>query len=281
MVLLLAVGVSSAGCGGGGAASVPPPPPPPPSINVKVAPAIGTVLLGNTQIFSAEVLNTTNTNVTWSVNGIPNGNVLVGVISATGVYTAPADLPGNLSVQVTATSVADATKSNSAQITLASDISIALAPGAANVELGAGLRVLYPDSADTEHVGSIQGRILPANPLSLPVSPQGVTGLFGTHVAAVDAATGNVIAGTLGGWSCTSPGPAQFDGSYLFQSLPIGHSYQVYAEALNGAVDPSQASNAMSTLCRNPTTDAGWPPLSSCVVPPASTSFTVRVRPSP
>ncbi len=145
----------------------------------------------------------------------------------------------------------------------------------------AGLRVLYPDAADTVHVGSIQGRILPANLLSLPSSPPGVTGLFATHVVAVDVASGNVIAGTLGGWSCTSPGPGQFDGSYLIQALPVGHSYQIYVEALNGAVDPSQVSNALTPLCRNSTTDAGWPPLMSCVVPAAQTSFTLRVRPSP
>jgi hypothetical protein len=144
-----------------------------------------------------------------------------------------------------------------------------------------GLRILYPDSTDLVHIGSIQGRILPANPLSLPASPPGVTGLFATHVVAVDAATGAVVAGAVGGWSCTSPGPAQFDGSYLIQALPVGHSYQIYAEALNGAVNPSQISNALTPLCRNPITDAGWPPLSSCVVPQPDVSFTLRVRPSP
>jgi len=144
-----------------------------------------------------------------------------------------------------------------------------------------GLRVLYPDATDTVHVGSIAGRVLPANPLSLPANPPGVAGLFGTHIVAVDTASGNVIAGTLGGWSCTSPGPVQFDGSFLIQALPVGHSYQIYAEALNGAVDPSQVSNALTPLCRNQMTDAGWPPLMSCVVPVAETSFTLRMRPEP
>ncbi len=144
-----------------------------------------------------------------------------------------------------------------------------------------GLRVLYPDPTDLTHIGSIQGRVLPANPLSLPASPPGVTGLFGTHVVAVDAANGSVIAGTLGGWSCSAAGPVQFDGSYMIQALPVGHSYQVYAEPLNGAVDPSQVSNTLTTLCRNPATDAGWPPLSACVVPSPNTEFTTRIRPSP
>jgi len=42
-----------------------------------------------------------------------------------------------------------------------------------------GLRVLYPDRADALHQGSISGRISPANPLALPASPPGVTGVFG------------------------------------------------------------------------------------------------------
>lgn len=142
-----------------------------------------------------------------------------------------------------------------------------------------GLRVLYPDPADTVNVGSLRGRILPANPLSLPASPPGVTGIFGAHVVAVDAASGAVIGATLGGWSCAAPGPAQFDGTYEIGHLPVGHSYQVYAEPLDNTVDPSLISPAITSLCRNPTTDAGWPPLQACVVPSVNTSFTTRTLP--
>src|SRR5712692_7318396 len=71
-----------------------------------------------------------------------------------------------------------------------------------------GLRVLYPDPADAVNVGVITGRILPANPLSLPASPPGVTGIFGAQVVAVDQSSGSVLAATIGGWSCTAPGPA-------------------------------------------------------------------------
>ncbi len=142
-----------------------------------------------------------------------------------------------------------------------------------------GLRVLYPDPADTVNVGSISGRILPANPLLLPLSPPGVTGIFGAHVVAVDQASGAVIGATLGGWSCTAPGPAQFDGTYEISHLPVGHSYKVYAEPLDNTVFPSLVSPATASLCRNPATDAGWPPLQACVVPTVNTSFTTRTRP--
>jgi Matrixin len=144
-----------------------------------------------------------------------------------------------------------------------------------------GLRVLYPDPNDTLHAGSISGRIVPANPLSLPGSPPGVTGIFGAHVVAVDSASGAVIGGAIGGWSCSDPGPAQFDGSYTIEKLAVGHDYLVYAEPLNGAVAPAQISNATATLCRNSATDTGWPPLQGCVVPAVNTSFTLRILPGP
>lgn len=144
-----------------------------------------------------------------------------------------------------------------------------------------GLRVLYHNPADTQFIGSIQGRILPANPLSLPMTPPGVTGIFGAHVVAVDTASGSVIAGTLGGWSCQAPGPVQFDGTYSINALAVNHSYKIYAEPLNGAVGPAEVSNALVSLCRNTTTDPGWPPLQACVVPQADVEFTAATLSSP
>jgi Matrixin len=144
-----------------------------------------------------------------------------------------------------------------------------------------GLRILYPDPGDTMHQGSITGKILPANPLALPASPPGVTGVFGSHVVAVDAASGAAVAATLGGWSCSAPGPAQFDGTYKIDGLVVGRSYTVYAEALNGAADPSRFTNAIVPLCRNTVSDPGWPPLQGCVVPAVDMSFTARTRPGP
>jgi hypothetical protein len=144
----------------------------------------------------------------------------------------------------------------------------------------AGLRTLYTDPNDTTYVGSIAGRVIPANPLSLPTAPAGVTGIFGAHVVAVDTASGNVI-GTLGGWSCTAPGPTQFDGSYVIQHLAVGHSYSVYAEALDGVVTPSTVSTTLTTLCRNASTDPGWPASQACVVPSPDLQFSTRALPAP
>jgi hypothetical protein len=104
---------------------------------VTVAPMAGSVLLGNSQALTATVTNTSNTDVTWSVNGLTGGSASTGTISMGGTYTAPADLPSPAIVQVTATSQADSTKSATAQLTVTSDLAITLAPPNANVELGA------------------------------------------------------------------------------------------------------------------------------------------------
>ncbi len=154
-------------------------------------------------------------------------------------------------------------------------------PGALDAPLAeddrTGLRVLYPDPADTVHAGSIRGRIEPANLLSLG-GQAGVTGIFGAQVAAVDEITGEVIGATLGGWSCNVPGPAQFDGSYWIERLPVGRSYRVYVEPLDGPVTSASVAGATSALCRNATTDPGWPAQAACTVPIVHTNFVTRSR---
>ena len=139
LVVLMLSACGLPGCGGAtGSEVIPPPPPPPtPSITVTVTPTTVSVLLGNSQTFAATVTNTTNTSVSWSVNSIPAGSASAGTITADGVYTAPADLPSPTTVTIAATSQADATKSATAQLTIASDITIGLAPANASVELGA------------------------------------------------------------------------------------------------------------------------------------------------
>jgi hypothetical protein len=134
--VLLTAGAWTLGCGGGGAGSVTSPPLPPPSITVGITPSSGTVFLGGTLTFTATVTDTTDTAVTWSVNSISGGAPQVGTITADGLYMAPADLPPGGTIQVTATSHADSTKSNSASVTLSSDVGISVSPASGAVELG-------------------------------------------------------------------------------------------------------------------------------------------------
>jgi len=143
-----------------------------------------------------------------------------------------------------------------------------------------GLRVLYPDPTDSVHVGTISGHVLPANPLALPISPAGVTGVFPAHVVALDNATGSVTAAIMAGWSCSDPGPVQFDGGFSIERLAVGssQSYQIYAEPLDGPATLGNVIYNLTSLCRNAATDPGWPALSACTVPAAAPPFSARLR---
>lgn len=84
----------------------------PPTL-VVVSPPSASIPSGALQQFTADVQNNTNQAVTWSVDGIPGGNVTVGTIDASGNYGAPS-ISGTHTV--TATSVADPSASGSATV---------------------------------------------------------------------------------------------------------------------------------------------------------------------
>ncbi|HVJ04727.1 MAG TPA: alkaline phosphatase family protein [Candidatus Saccharimonadales bacterium] len=88
-----------------------------PPVSVAVTPSSATLAPGLTQQFSATVLNATNKAVTWSVDGLFNGNITVGTITTSGLYTAPAT---NGTHSIVATSVADPSKSDTAIVTVTS-----------------------------------------------------------------------------------------------------------------------------------------------------------------
>jgi len=142
--------------------------------------------------------------------------------------------------------------------------------------------VLYPNPADirldTVNGGEIRGRVVPANPIALAglaeTSPgRAVTGIFGAHVLAVDADTGEIVAGVLAGWSCdpASP-PVRFDGSFVLERLPLGRNYKIYVEPLDGPVSAANVQGGVQSLCRS---DVPQP----CTPPPVSTRFTLLVVP--
>src|SRR5580658_7786031 len=85
--------------------------------SISVSPGALTKAVGGTVQFTATVKGITPTTVTWSAGGVAGGNASVGTISATGLYTAPADVPATDPVRITATSTAAAV-SGSANVTV-------------------------------------------------------------------------------------------------------------------------------------------------------------------
>ena len=118
ILIAVVVAAGSVGCGGGGGGSSQAP------IDVAITPATVTVQWGGTTQLTATVNNDgSNRGVSWAVScsSIPCGTVspTSTASGAPATYTVPVTLPAsNLSVTLTATSVADSTKSASASITV-------------------------------------------------------------------------------------------------------------------------------------------------------------------
>jgi Big-like domain-containing protein len=87
------------------------------AVSVGVSPSTATISTGAQQQFTATVQNTSNTSVTWAVDGETGGDAGIGTISSSGLYTAPGTAGNHV---VKATSVADTTASGTANVTVQS-----------------------------------------------------------------------------------------------------------------------------------------------------------------
>jgi Fe-S cluster assembly iron-binding protein IscA len=102
---------------------------------ITISPNTATVTTGASQQFTAAVTGNSNKGVTWSVSGAGCSGAACGTISGGGLYTAPANAPSPATLRVTVTSVADPTKSASANITVvvATAILMSISPATASV----------------------------------------------------------------------------------------------------------------------------------------------------
>jgi len=95
-------------------------------VQVSVLPSSVTLAPGTTHPFTAQVDGTANQNVTWQVSGVgcsgPGGPC--GAIDSLGLYTAPLAPPSPDSINVTATSADDTSRSASATVTIATGPSV-------------------------------------------------------------------------------------------------------------------------------------------------------------
>jgi len=114
-----------------------------PGINVSVSPAAATLAANHRATLTAQVNGTSNTGVNWNVNGIAGGNAALGQICVAGSnpcqaitgtsslqvdFLAPGAIPSPNPVTATAVSVADTTKSASAQITVINHVVVSVQP---------------------------------------------------------------------------------------------------------------------------------------------------------
>ncbi len=88
------------------------------NVTVSLSTASASIPVGISQLFTATVQGTSNTAVTWSVNGVIGGNSTLGTITEQGLYTAPVTVPNPSAVAVTAASQAYPRASASASVTV-------------------------------------------------------------------------------------------------------------------------------------------------------------------
>ena len=146
------LGVAMAGCGGEAS------PAQPPAITVTVSPAVDTVQMGGTARFSASVMNDFGgKGVNWSITcaAAPCGTVspTSSLSGAAVTYTVPNSPPASdLKVTLTATSVADPTKSSAAVITVPS-VTISVTPSAATALANGTAEFIATVGNDTSNKG--------------------------------------------------------------------------------------------------------------------------------
>jgi hypothetical protein len=111
-----------------------------PQITVTISSPATSVAINGMLQFTAVVNNTSNTAVTWQVNGTMGGNIATtGSISATGLFQAPAQVPSPATVNVTAISQADNTTTSNTivvTITATNNTGVVVSPGTPVVPAG-------------------------------------------------------------------------------------------------------------------------------------------------
>jgi hypothetical protein len=181
---------------------------------VTVTPSIVSVPGNTTQQFSANVTNTTNTAVTWEVNSVPGGNSTAGVITASGLYTAPSAIPNPATVTVSAVSVVDTNSVGSAAVTITTPEVVTVNPPSATVQLYATQKFTGTSSIPNDTLtwqvngttggGSTYGTIdstglytapssTPANPIVVVKAISGINpSIFGTATVSIGTAAPSV-----------------------------------------------------------------------------------------
>jgi hypothetical protein len=169
-VVLLA---SLAGCGGGSSNSSTGVTPPPSSTitSISVSCALNTVPVAQTSQCTPKVQGTGgfNSAVTWSINGVQGGNSMIGTVSSTGLYTAPATVPAQYTVNITATSDQDGTKSAFASVVVAGTI----ATTTQTVTAAAGGTITLPDGSSVTIPANVltADQTVTVSKLSAPQNP--------------------------------------------------------------------------------------------------------------
>jgi hypothetical protein len=226
-------------------------------ITLTLTPTSATVVVSQSTAFQATVTGSTNTAVTWEVNGTVGGNSTIGTIAG-GVYTAPASVPNPASVTVTAVAQASTASSKSAVVLVvaananqqAQAIPIKLGTSGGNAN----------DSSTQENLvyccGGTLGSLLQRNGSYYILSNNHV-------LARSDSASigDNIIQPGLIDANCSATGTATVANltQYINLEAPGTNVDAAIAQIVSGTVDTSGTILSLGATAMGSTADAGPP----------------------
>ena len=214
--VLVVMALTWAGCGGSKSSSTST------TVAITISPTTASIAGGATQQFTATVTPSTNTAVTWQVNGENGGDAIIGTISTTGLYTAPTTLPTTTTVVVTATAQADTTKTASATVTLtAPTVTITISPTSATVLAGSSVQ-FTPKVTSTDNNTQVSWSVNGFAGGNATVGTVSSTGLYTAPLSPPkESITVTATSQSNGSFAASAPITVQFakaslNGNYVF-----------------------------------------------------------------
>lgn len=231
------------------------------SVSVTVTPASATLGMSQRATFTATVADAPNAAVTWTVNGLLNGNSTVGEICLTGSnpcvtpavavtgsvdYLAPAVVPGANPVTLTATSVADPSKSGNALVR------VTAAPGGVAVSV---------------------------SPFYAFVAPSGLSPSQRQFFARVTGSSNTAVtwtaASAVPGQGCNGSACGSVDSNGIYTAPSAASSPNAISVVATSQADPTKSSSATVALTNGPAIEVILP---SSVMAGAVEGFPLAVQ---
>ena len=207
----------------------------PAAVTVTISPTGATVQAGQTRQFTATVTGTSNTAVTWTATG--------GTISGAGLFTAGSTTGSNFSV--TATSVADSTKSASVQITVqAAPVQVSVSPAITTLQPGATQQfaATVTGTSNTAVVWTATGGTVTTT--GIYTAGQSAGNFSVTATSAADGSKSASAAVQINSTQSLPPIPRQSDGPYIRVQSPVSGMHFTAPAMIRIYADPSDVNAA-------------------------------------
>ena len=184
----------------------------------------GQVRLGATAQLTATVTNSSNTAVTWQVNGVAGGSSTVGTISSTGLYTPPAAIPSPNTVTIAAVSTTSAGLSGSTAESILNPMPVVTTATATETSAGATTYTL-----DVVGTGFVSGSTMQVAGAAVPATFVSSTELKSSGTVTIASGTTSVAV------VVTNPDPGTTNVSSNAQVVNYKATVQAAARLLDQA----------------------------------------------